>query len=80
MNSPLLYLKSCSEFSILQATVLGRKEGGELGIHSQEQLGHHFPPQSCYSRVSPWCVRGTSCLGRPEHVTLEHGSLLVPVL
>lgn len=46
------------EFSIPQATVQGRKEGGELGIHSEEQLGHHFPPQSCYSRVSTWCVRG----------------------
>lgn len=64
MNSPLLYLTSCSEFSIPQATVQGRKEGGELGIHSQEQRGHHFPPQSLLTSFSMVC-EGTSCLGRP---------------
>lgn len=45
MNSPSLHLKSCSEFSIPQATVQGRKEGGELGmrIHSQVQVWPREP-------------------------------------
>lgn len=45
MNSPLFHLKSCSAFSIPQATVQGRQEGGELGmrIHSKEQVWPREP-------------------------------------